>query len=536
MVGALFVGQPGDMLTRRQALAGAAVAGAAAAVPALRPARARATAQDLPDVAGVLAAGASLADLGVAECAALLQAREVSARELLAACTERIEARNGPVTFAGSPTTVNAFVRRYDDLAEELAAAADRRLDAAAAGGDAAPVLCGVPVGLKDLYAVDGLPLTASSRILEGHVATGDSAVWAKLKAAGMVLVGHTHTCEFAMYYDTPQTGNPWALDRSAGGSSGGSAAALAARMLPAATGSDTLGSLRIPAAWCGVSSIKPTFGLISAAGVIPYAWSLDHCGPLARSVADVALLLGAMTGADPADPSTDVAAVAPAAYPSTPRPGDRPLDGTRVGLPAEPGTLDPGVAERFAATQEELTALGATLVPLDYPEDPFSVVDQLVLLQDALAFHAPWFPSRAAEYGSVDQQFLTLFRSVNATAQQYIDVHRRRAALRDAWRLMQDGERLDAFLLPVSRIEVPDRLVPKVVATDPVPAQLQTYLADYLGFPVVTLPAGTSRTTGLPVGVQLIGAPFDEATLLQIGVDLQHRSPHHEQQPDGLA
>jgi aspartyl-tRNA(Asn)/glutamyl-tRNA(Gln) amidotransferase subunit A len=191
----------------------------------------------------VARSGTPLADLGVLEVASLLQSQHVSPLELLDACRARVDSRNGPVTFDGAPTAINAFVRRYDEFAVRLATAATKRL-----GTPGAPLLTGVPLVLKDLYAVAGLGLTASSQVLAGHVAPGDSAVWRRLSANGMVLMGHTHTDEFAFLAVTPQCGNPWDVGRITGGSSGGSAAALAARMAPAGCGSDTLGSLRIPA------------------------------------------------------------------------------------------------------------------------------------------------------------------------------------------------------------------------------------------------------------------------------------------------
>src|SRR3954469_10002999 len=203
------------------------------------------------------AARTAPADLGVLEAARELRARSLSAGELAAAVLARIEARNGGApTFDGAPDAVNAWARVYAEEAEAMARAADERL---AREGDGAPLLCGVPVALKDLYAVEGLPLTASSRMLEGNVATEDCVAWARLRAAGMVLVGHTHTHEFAFGGTTDQVGNPWDVARSAGGSSGGSGAALAARMVPAATGTDTAGSLRIPAAMSRTSAVKPT-------------------------------------------------------------------------------------------------------------------------------------------------------------------------------------------------------------------------------------------------------------------------------------
>ena len=240
------------------------------------------------------------ADLGVLEAAALLRNRALSSAELTEACLARIEERNGGApTFAGAPGAVNAWARLYPERARESARLADERLSA----GEA-PLLCGIPLALKDLYAMEGLPLTASSRVLEGNVAAEDAAVWARLRDQGMVALGHTHTHEFAAGGTTDQVGNPWALDRVAGGSSGGSAAALAASMTPAALGCDTCGSLRIPSACCGTSAIKPTHGLLPLGGIIPLAPTLDHPGPMARTIADCAALLAGMAaGGSPVNP-----------------------------------------------------------------------------------------------------------------------------------------------------------------------------------------------------------------------------------------
>ena len=194
----------------------------------------------------------------------------------------------------GDPASINAWVRVYEEDAVAAAARADELL---AAGGEL-PRLLGVPLGLKDLYGVAGKPVTASSSLL-ADVPAEDCDVWRRLRAAGMVLLGHLHTHEFAAGGTTDQVGSPWDRARSAGGSSGGSAAALAARMVPAATGTDTAGSLRIPSACCGTSAIKPTRGRVSLAGVVPLSWSLDHAGPMARTLADCRLLLAAMAGPD---------------------------------------------------------------------------------------------------------------------------------------------------------------------------------------------------------------------------------------------
>ena len=240
-----------------------------------------------------------LTRLGVREASALLARREASASELTAALLARIREVDGVHSHEGDPGSINAWVRVYEEDAVAAAARADDRLSAAGVRRDGpAPVLTGIPIGLKDLYGVAGKPVTASSSLLD-DVPTEDCDVWKRLAAAGMVLLGHLHTHEFAAGGTTDQVGNPWDLERSPGGSSGGSGAALAACMVPAATGTDTAGSLRIPSACCGTSAIKPTSGRVSLAGVVPLSWSLDHGGPMARTLADCGLLLQAMAGPD---------------------------------------------------------------------------------------------------------------------------------------------------------------------------------------------------------------------------------------------
>jgi aspartyl-tRNA(Asn)/glutamyl-tRNA(Gln) amidotransferase subunit A len=555
---------PAPGLSRRTFLAAGAVAGAAL-VPLLEPApadaathrahpahkhrkrkpakpstRIRPTAPaGLPAPAAIYARHANPADLGTLEAASLLQAGRLSSRELTSACQARIGARNGPVSFNGSPTAINAWIRLYPALADQIATAADATLARSRRGAGAAPLLCGVPLGLKDLYAVRGLPLTASSRVLDGNVATGDSTAWRKLADAGMVLCGHTHTDEFAFLAVTPQCGNPWDTTRITGGSSGGSAAALAARMVPAAMGSDTLGSLRIPAAFCGVSSIKPTYGLVSAAGVIPLAWALDHCGPMGRSVGDCSLMLSALAGEDSSDPATDIAGTIPARYPTLPRSGSRPLAGTRIGIPAGLGAPDAGPGQVYSRTCDELRSLGATLVDVNVPASPFRAdTGPLQFYTDALSYHRHWFPSKIAAYKAPAAQMLTAIQALNLTALDYLSLHRQRAAYQTQWKTTLAEQSLDAVVLLVSLADPLARADPQLASpvTNPENSKLLTFPFSYLGFPVVTVPGGTSGATHLPVGIQLGGAPFAEASLIQIAIDLQAHYPHFAQAPPAPA
>ncbi len=459
------------------------------------------------------------ADLSVLEAAALLRQRALSASELTAACLRRIQDRSGPPSFDGAPDAINAFVRVYPELAAEAAAAADERR--ARAGSDA-PVLCGIPIALKDLYAVAGLPLTASSRVLEGNVAGADAEVWARLRHQGMVLLGHTHTHEFAAGGTTDQVGNPWALDRVVGGSSGGSAAALAARMTPAALGSDTCGSLRIPSACCGTSAVKPTHGRLPLAGIIPLAPSLDHPGPMARSIADCAALLEAMARA-----GAEVTALAPppaplGALPTVARPGPRPLEGLTVAVTdrVDDVELDPAVAAAFDTARRACRDLGARVVSAPAPWtldwDDLSAV----LFTEVWAHHAQYAEraGRQGLYRAALAEFVEAAQGFGDAA-PYLAAQQRRADGTAAWEDWCRAGEIDLVLEPTLPI-VPYGRGPGYErghaggAGDPMIAL--TALWDMTGMPVATLPV-TWETS-----ISLIAPRGGEPGLIQAAIDLQ--------------
>jgi aspartyl-tRNA(Asn)/glutamyl-tRNA(Gln) amidotransferase subunit A len=308
------------------------------------------------------------ADLGLLGAARLLDAGRLSAVELTEACLRRIEERNGgPPSDDGAADAVNAWARVYPELAHEHARRADERRHR---DGDAAPLVCGIPLALKDLYGVAGLPLTASSRVLAGNVAGQDSTVWARLRDQGMVPLGHTHTHEFAAGGTTDQVGNPWRLDLIVGGSSGGSAAALAARMTPAALGTDTCGSLRIPSACCGTSTIKPTHGRIPFDGIIPLAPSLDHAGPMSRTVADCAALLVAMArGGAQVTPLMPPPAPLQT-LPLEPRSAGKPLQGVTIALTDRTRAIPIAneIGQALDHARRACESLGARVVELPAP------------------------------------------------------------------------------------------------------------------------------------------------------------------------
>jgi aspartyl-tRNA(Asn)/glutamyl-tRNA(Gln) amidotransferase subunit A len=431
------------------------------------------------------------ADLGVLEARAALDRGELSARELVEACLERIRERDGDHTFEGGPSSVNAWIRVYEEDARDAAAAADERR----ARGDA-PALCGIPIGLKDLYAVAGKSLTASSRVLH-EVPDRDCDVWARLAAEGMVLLGHVHTHEFAAGGTTDQVGNPWALDRSPGGSSGGSAAALAARTTPAATGTDTAGSLRIPSAMCGTSTIKPTRGSVSMRGIVPLCPTLDHPGPMTRTVADCEPLLAAMAGVDP-----------PAER--------RPLG--RVAVSPRIGDLDPDVGDGFDRALQ--------LLPVVDVPPPAATLDLGIELLDLvcaemLAYHRR-FDDRRADYRPSIRGFLEHGEQRALTAEEYVEIQSRRAALTATWVDWLRENRIDALVEPTVPLVARERGHGYDAPFTDFDEISLTHYWDWTGFPAVALPSGIGSRSGLPVSVSLIGAPGAEWDLLAWGAALQ--------------
>ena len=435
------------------------------------------------------------ADLGIREASRLLRARALSASELVQACLQRIGERDGRHSFDGDAASINAFVRVYDE--EALAAARDLPPP-----DDAAP-LRGIPIGLKDLYAVAGKPLTASSRILNERP-DRDSEVWAGLKRAGMILLGHLHTHEFAAGGTTDQVGNPWALERSAGGSSGGSAAALAACMLPAATGTDTAGSLRIPSAFCGTSAFKPTRGLLSTRGLVPLAFSLDHPGPMARSIEDCAALLAALVPL---------------------RASALRLKGARLALSprADVRPLDADTAAGLQATLDALRRAGAQIVEAPRVAAPLDVFDDygLVLHADIDSWHRR-FADRRSEYRPSLREWVERAAAPGASAQDYAAAQARRIALAEAWDDAFDEARLDALVEPTVPSVAWRRGEGYAHAGSDLDLIAFTHYWNWAETPVAALPVGLGAASGLPVGVSLIGRRGRDAELLALAAQLQ--------------
>jgi aspartyl-tRNA(Asn)/glutamyl-tRNA(Gln) amidotransferase subunit A len=463
------------------------------------------------------------ADLGVVEAASLLESRQLSSSELVQACLTRIAERDGAHTHDGDPESINAWVRVYEEEARAAAAQADDRLSADGVRRDgSAPRLCGIPIGLKDLYAVAGLPLTASSKVLEDVPATSCD-VWRRLASQGMVLLGHLHTHEFALGGTTDQVGNPWALGLTAGGSSGGSAAALAAAMVPAATGSDTAGSLRIPSALCGTSTIKPTRGLVSLRGVVPLSVSLDHAGPMARTLEDCALLLSGMAGPDPgwaASAFADARGVDVDGEPAA-----KPLANLRVAPSPRLSmvTLYDDVRAGFNVALDALVQLGATAVAPPPPPVSLDIQDEFrtVLLADVGAYHRQ-FDDRRELYRPFMRHWMDVIDERRISAEEYIQAQMHRHELTATWAEWFVDQRITAVVEPTVPIVAGPRGTGYEQPLQDVALIALTHYWNWTGFPVVALPSGLGHQTGLPVGVSLIGPAGSDGELLAAGIALQ--------------
>ncbi|MBH5338793.1 amidase [Streptomyces pactum] len=448
---------------------------------------------------------------------------------LAAAATEIRERRLSPVELVDSVLDrigrVDPQVRAYVTVAAEQARSAARDAEREAARGVFRGPLHGVPVGIKDLIDVAGMPTTASSRVRAGHRATTDSTVAARLRAAGAVLVGKTHTHEFAYGLTTPQTANAWHSGRVAGGSSGGSAVAVAAGAATFALGTDTGGSIRVPAALNGVVGLKPTYGLVPRHGVTPLSWSLDHVGPITRTVEDAALVLAALAGHDPRDPaSLDIPAV-------DHRPEREPdLSGVRVGVPSTYffDHIDPQVAAAVHHAIAQLEALGTRLVEVDIPMTRYIQATQWgLMVPEASAYHERTLRT-APELYQADVRIL-LEAGELMSAGDHLRAQRARTLIRGAWtRLLQEVDVIAAPTVPMTAVPAAQESVTWPDGT--VESVSDAYVrlsapANITGLPALSVPAGHD-TAGLPIGMQLIGRPLDERTLLRTGHAYERTRP----------
>ena len=449
--------------------------------------------------------------------------KTVSSHEVTRSCLHRI---------AQWQPRLNAFMALE---AEQALKAADEA-DAALAKGNARGVLHGVPLAHKDMYYEAGKVVTCGSKIRRDFVATTTSTALQRIKDAGTVRLGSLQMAEFA-YGPTGHNAhygpvrNPWNVDHITGGSSSGSGSAVAARLTFAALGSDTGGSVRMPAHFCGVTGLKTTVGRVSRAGAMPLSQSLDTVGPLAQSAEDCALLMGLMAGADPEDP-TAVTLPVPDYVAAT----KGSLKGLRIGVPTAfyVDDLDSEVARVLDETVATLKREGAEIVKVELPDQrQLSSASQLVLAVEAAAFHKRWMIERLEDYSA--QVRMRLENGLAVPAITYLEAMRWRGPALSAHNAAVAG--IDAVIAPVSPIPAPTIAESDVGGGSGAEAVIQrltrfTRPVNYLGVPSLSIPSGFTRS-GLPVGMQLIGRSFDEATLLRIGAAFQRATDFHARVPN---
>jgi aspartyl-tRNA(Asn)/glutamyl-tRNA(Gln) amidotransferase subunit A len=442
-------------------------------------------------------------DLSIAEMGRRLRNGTTTSEALTRDALGRIDARD-PV--------LHAFVLLTAERALADAKRADGELQA---GRDRGP-MHGIPYALKDIYDTKAIRTTCHSKLRIDNVPDADSVVATRLNEAGGVLLGKLATHEFAIggpSFDLPfpPARNPWGIDHVTGGSSSGSGAAVAARITRMAMGSDTGGSIRGPAAWCGIVGIKPTYGLVSRRGVFPLSWTLDHCGPLTRDVEDAAITLQVLAGHDPLDPAS-----ADVKIPDYRASLDAGVAGLRIGVPraffAAAKATTPEVVAGIDRTVEQLRAAGATVEDIELPDYAlFAACGRVIMMAEAFAIHEADLQKRLLDYGEITAARFVLGAAV--TAADLIQAQRLRRELTDA--VNHVLSRYDALLTASALCTAPrfDATVDAMSSASP----MQTIPFNVTGHPAMSVPVGLGEGA-LPISVQLVGRPFDEPTVFRIG------------------
>jgi aspartyl-tRNA(Asn)/glutamyl-tRNA(Gln) amidotransferase subunit A len=433
----------------------------------------------------------------------------------------------------------------YLTLSKERAYAQAARIDAIADKGDALPPLAGVPVAVKDVFTTKDVRTTAGSKILENFIAPYDATAVAKLEEAGAIILGKTNCDEFAMGSSNENSGfhpvhNPRDLSRVPGGSSGGSAAAVAAGTAVASLGSDTGGSIRQPAAFCGVVGLMPTYGRVSRYGLIAFASSLDHPGPFGKTVKDAAIMLQVLAGRDPLDSTT-----ADVPVPNYCGQIGKPVTGMRIGVPLEyfEDGLDPEVRAAVEFGLQELVKAGAEIVPVSLPHTAYSIPTYYVVATAEASSNLARFDG--VRYGLRSSEAKTLSEMYRRTRDAGFGAEVKRRIMLGTYVL--SAGYYDAYYLKAQRVrsllardfdEAFAKVDVIVTPTTPTPAfklgektddPLAMYLADIFtvtadlaGIPGISIPCGKSRE-GLPIGMQILGKHFDEATILRVAHVAEH-------------
>jgi len=481
----------------------------------------------------------------ITELSAMLQAGEVTSVELTQYFLDRIRAQDGEL---------NSFITVCEDEALAQAEEADEKLKA---GG--APALTGVPIAHKDIFCTNGVKTSCASKMLDNFISPYDATVVRNMRDAGVVMLGKTNMDEFAMgssnetsYYGAVK--NPWSLDCVPGGSSGGSAAAVSARLAPGATGTDTGGSIRQPAAFCGITGLKPTYGRVSRFGMIAFASSLDQGGPMGQSASDCALLLNAMAGFDDKD-STSIEKDVPNYSADL----GKPLDGLRIGLPKEyfehkDGGIAEGVETCIREALDQYVAMGAELIDIELPNSNLSVPVYYVVApaecsanlsrfdgvrygyrcEDPKDLNDLYTRSRGEGFGAEVQRRIMV--GTYALSSGYYDAYYLKA--QQLRHLISDDfkkayEKVDVIMAPATP-ETAFRIGEK--SDDPISMYLSdifTIAVNLAGIPAMSIPVGFSQ--GMPVGMQIMGNYFDEARLLNVAHQYQQQTDWHTRLPEAF-
>ena len=457
------------------------------------------------------------------EAAAALARGELTSEALTRTCLERAHRLN---------PTLNCFLR----IEDEAALAAARRADAARASGHPLGVLHGVPIAVKDMFYDPARETSSGSEIRRGFRGAATATALARLKAAGAIVLGALNMTEFALgptghnpFYGACH--NPWNPLHIAGGSSSGSGAAVAARLAFGTLGSDTGGSIRLPAAANGILGIKPTYGRVPRTGAMPLSWSIDHVGPLARTAGDLARLLGVVAGHDPADPSSSRRAV-----PDYEAGLDRGVAGLRLGVPRNFffDGVEPAVGRALDTALAALEGAGARRVAVTVPAaEHLTELGRTVVYTEAAALHGHWLRTRPQDYSP--QVRARVATGVAIPAAAYAEALQLRALLLRRFCDEVFGD-CDVLVTPALAIEVPTLAATDVGGSASMWSTIARLLQcvapfNFLGVPALSLPVGFTPA-GLPVGLQLVGRPFAEATLLGVAAAYQRLTDWHERLP----
>ena len=462
--------------------------------------------------------------LSIADTAAMLRAKQISPVEVAQAYLDRIDAHDGRL-------------RAYITVMREQALAQAREAERDIQAGRYIGPLHGIPVAVKDIIYTEGVLTSAGSKVLSDHVPSDDSTIIERLRGAGAVLLGKLNLSEFAIGgtidhpFGTPR--NPWNTDHSAGASSSGSGIAVAAGLCAGALGSDTGGSIRGPSSFCSIVGIRPTYGRVTRHAVVPMAWSLDTVGPMTRTVEDCAIMLNAIAGHDPRDPSSSAEPVP--SYTQSIDAGTRDL---RVGLPKEMFDfegLDPEVHDAVTMAVGVLEELGASSEPVSLPASERSGAVFISIADvECAAFHSKWLRTRGDDYDWSTRTRLESAALTPATA--YIRAERARALIRRE--MLEALETHDVLVMPTGPVPPPS-----IDASTGSPGgyyqgrldlgrRRYTSPAALAGLPALSVPCGFSKA-GLPIGVQIVGRPFAEATLFTVGRAYEAATEWHSMHPE---